>query len=108
MEGALFLNVVVRKSATVLQLFAGKNQALLIGRNALLILNLLLNVLNRVGGISVKGDSFAGERLYENLHAHSFKRKVCVIYSLFIFYGISILKRVHFTENSSFFIGIFI
>ena len=40
MEGGLLLDVVVRKSAAVLELLAGEDQALLIGRDALLILDL--------------------------------------------------------------------
>ena len=39
-EGGLLLDVVVRKSAAVLELLAGEDQALLIGRDALLILDL--------------------------------------------------------------------
>ena len=39
-EGGLLLNVVVRKSAAILELLAGEDQTLLIGRNALLVLDL--------------------------------------------------------------------
>ena len=38
----LLLDVVVRKSTTVLKLFASKNQALLVRRNAFLVLDFLL------------------------------------------------------------------
>jgi hypothetical protein len=40
-EGALLLDVVVRKSAPVLELLSGENQALLVGRNSLLVLDFL-------------------------------------------------------------------
>jgi len=40
MEGGLLLNVVVRKSAAILELLAGEDQTLLIGGNALLVLDL--------------------------------------------------------------------
>ena len=48
MESRLFLNVVVRESTTVLELLAGEDEALLIGRNAFLVLNLCLDVVNGV------------------------------------------------------------
>jgi len=48
MESRLLLNVVVRKSTTVLELLAGEDEALLIGRNAFLVLNLCLDVVNGV------------------------------------------------------------
>ena len=40
MEGRLLLDVVIRKSAAVLELLAGEDQTLLIGRNTFLVLNL--------------------------------------------------------------------
>ena len=43
-EGRLLLDVVVRKGATVLELLAGKDETLLIRRDALLVLNLGLNL----------------------------------------------------------------
>ena len=53
MESRFFLNVIVRESAAVLELLASEDQALLVRGNALLVLNLLLNVLNRVGGLDL-------------------------------------------------------
>ena len=40
MESGLLLDVVVRKSAAILELLASEDKALLIGRDALLILDL--------------------------------------------------------------------
>jgi hypothetical protein len=48
MESRLLLDVVVGQRAAVLQLLAGEDQTLLIGRDALLVLNLLLHRLDRV------------------------------------------------------------
>jgi len=48
-EGRLLLDVVVGQSATVLQLLAGKDQALLVWRDTLLVLDLALDILNCVG-----------------------------------------------------------
>jgi hypothetical protein len=48
-EGGLLLNVVVRQGAAVLQLLAGKDQALLIRGDALLILDLCLQQIQTHG-----------------------------------------------------------
>ena len=69
MEGGLLLDVVVRKSATVLELLAGEDESLLVGRDALLVLDLGLDVVNGVAGLDLEGDSLAGESLHEDLHA---------------------------------------
>jgi len=68
-KSRFLLDIVVRKGATILQLLAGKNQALLIWGNSLLVLDLRLHVLDRVGRLHVKGDGFPSQRLHENLHA---------------------------------------
>jgi len=47
-EGGLLLDVVVRKSAAVLELLASEDEALLIWGNTFLVLNLGLDVLNGV------------------------------------------------------------
>ena len=44
MESRLLLDVVVGKGATVLKLLAGEDQALLVRRNALLVLDLGLDI----------------------------------------------------------------
>ena len=46
MECRLLLNVVVTQRLSILQLLARKDQALLVRRDALLVLDLLLDVLN--------------------------------------------------------------
>ena len=48
MESGLFLNVVILKSSSLLKLFAGENQTLLIGRDAFLVLDLGLDVVDRM------------------------------------------------------------
>uniref|UniRef100_A0A453NC63 Uncharacterized protein n=1 Tax=Aegilops tauschii subsp. strangulata TaxID=200361 RepID=A0A453NC63_AEGTS len=68
-EGGLLLDVVVSKSAAILQLLAGKDETLLVRRNALLVLDLGLHVVNGVGGFHFKCDGLAGEGLDEDLHA---------------------------------------
>ena len=67
-EGALLLNVIVRESAAVLELLAGEDEALLVGRNTLLILDLSLHVVNGVGRLDLESDSLTREGLDEDLH----------------------------------------
>ena len=71
MQGAFLLDVVVRKRAAVLQLLACEDQALLVRRDALLILDLGLDVVNGVTGLDVQGDGLARQGLHEDLHATS-------------------------------------
>merc|ERR1711998_641727 len=64
----LLLDVVIRKGAPVLKLLAREDQALLIRRNAFLVLNLRLHVVDRVRRLDVERDGLASKRLHENLH----------------------------------------
>jgi hypothetical protein len=49
MKGRLLLDVVVRQGAAILELLAGENQSLLVRRDALLILNLGLDIVDSIG-----------------------------------------------------------
>lgn len=60
MESGLLLNVIIRESATVLELLASKDQALLVRRDALLVLNLALDVVDGIRGLNLEGDGLAG------------------------------------------------
>lgn len=60
MKGRLLLNVVVGKGATILKLLSCENQALLVGRNALLVLDLGLDVVDGIAGLDLKSDGLAG------------------------------------------------
>ena len=62
------LDVVVGEGAAILELLASKNQALLVGRDTLLVLNLLLDIVNRVGGLNLERDGLAREGLDEAIH----------------------------------------
>lgn len=63
----LFLNIVVRKGAAVFQLLSGKNQALLIRRNAFLVLNLGLDIVNGIRRLDVERNGLACQGFDENL-----------------------------------------
>ena len=68
MESRLFLDPVVRESAAVLELHAREDQALRIRRSAILVLNFLLYVFNRIARLHIKGNDLAGEGADEDLH----------------------------------------
>ena len=69
MEGRFLLDIVIRKSSAILKLLAGKNESLLIGGDALLVLNLSLDILDGVRSLDVQGNSLASQSLDEDLHA---------------------------------------
>ena len=71
MERGLLLDVVVREGPPVLKLLACEDQPLLIRRDALLVLDLGLDILDGVGGLDLEGDGLAREGLDENLHLDS-------------------------------------
>ena len=71
-KSGLLLNVVVRESTAVLKLLSSEDEALLVGRDAFLILDLGLHVVDSVGGLDLKSDGLASESLDENLHFLSF------------------------------------
>jgi len=58
-EGRLLLDVVVREGAAVLELLTGEDEALLIGGDALLVLDLRLDVVDGVRGLDIEGDGLA-------------------------------------------------
>lgn len=67
MERRLLLNIVVAQGTTIFELLASKNQSLLVGRNTLLVLNLGLDIVNRVRWLDIERDGLSGQGLYKNL-----------------------------------------
>merc|ERR1719393_114823 len=67
-KSRLLLDVVVGQSPTILQLLASEDQPLLVRRDSLLVLDLGLDILDRVRGLHLKGDGLAREGLHEDLH----------------------------------------
>jgi hypothetical protein len=59
MQRALLMDVVVRKRAATFQLLAGEDESLMVGRDVFLVLDLGLDVVDRVGGLDLKGDRLA-------------------------------------------------
>jgi hypothetical protein len=67
-EGGLLLDVVVGEGAAVLELLASEDETLLVRGDALLVLDLGLDVVNGVGRLNLKGDGLAGQSLDKDLH----------------------------------------
>ena len=59
------MDVVVRKSATIFKLLSGEDQSLLVRGNAFLVLDLGLDIVDRVGGFDLEGDGLPREGLDE-------------------------------------------
>lgn len=57
------MNVVVRESPTIFELLSGKDQALLVGRNAFFVLNFRLDSVDSVARLNLEGDGLAREGL---------------------------------------------
>lgn len=68
MECAFLLNIVVCESAFILELLSRKYKPLLVGRDALLILNLSFHCADRVAAVDIECDGFTSEGLDEYLH----------------------------------------
>ena len=70
-KGWLLLDVVIRQSTTILELFARKDQPLLVRGNPFLVLDLGLDIIDCVWRFNLQGDCFPGEGLDEDLHTTS-------------------------------------
>jgi hypothetical protein len=53
------LDVVIAQGSAILQLLAGEDKTLLVRRNALLVLNLALDVVDRVAGFDLESDGLS-------------------------------------------------
>lgn len=63
MECGLLLDVVVGEGSAILKLLSGKDQALLVRRDTLLILNLRLDIVDGIRRLDLKGNGLSGEGL---------------------------------------------
>ena len=68
-EGGLLLDVVISQGPAILELLAGKDEPLLVRGNALLILNLGLDIVDGVRTLHLEGDGLASQGLDKDLHA---------------------------------------
>ena len=67
MQRRLLLHVVVGEGAPVLELLAGEDEPLLVGRDAFYISDLALDCVDGVRGLHLECDRFAGQGFNENL-----------------------------------------
>jgi len=67
MQGRFLLNVVIREGATVFQLLARKDQTLLVRGNALLVLDLGFDIVDRVGRLDIERDGLSRESFDKDL-----------------------------------------
>ena len=68
MKSGFLLDVVVGQGSTVFELLAGEDQALLVGRDAFLVLDLGLDIVDGIGRFHLEGDRLTREGLDEDLH----------------------------------------
>jgi len=67
-KSRLLLNIVVGQGTAILELLASEDETLLVWGNALLVLNLGLDVFDGIRGLNLKGDGLAGQGLDKDLH----------------------------------------
>lgn len=84
-EGGLFLNVIISKGTAILKLLASKDEALLVRRDALFVLNLLLDIVNRIARLNLKGDGLTSKSLYKDLHDDNVFFVVAFFFSVYYF-----------------------
>ena len=61
MECRLLLDIIIGQRSSIFELLAGEDQALLVWGNALLILDLGLDIVDSIRRLHLEGDSLAGE-----------------------------------------------
>merc|ERR1712126_116607 len=71
MQCRFLLNVVVRQSSSILQLFSSEDQSLLIWGNYLLILDLGLDILNGIRWLNFQSNCLSCQSLDKDLHTSS-------------------------------------
>ena len=74
-KGGLLLDVVIAERAAILQLLAGKDETLLVGRDAFLVLDFGFDVFDRVRSLDFESNGLAGQRFHEDLHAACKEKK---------------------------------
>jgi len=69
-------DLLVAQGATIFELFAGEDETLLVGRDALLVLDLGLDIVDGVRGFNLEGDGLSSESLNEDLHAEMWRKSL--------------------------------
>ena len=63
------MDVIVGKGATVLKLLSGEDQSLLVGGDSFLVLDLVLDIVDRIGGLHLEGDSLSRKGFDEAIYS---------------------------------------
>ena len=71
MESGLFLDVVIRKGSSILELLSSEDKSLLIWWDTFFVLDLGLDVFDGVCWLNIKSDGFTSESFDEDLHSTS-------------------------------------
>merc|ERR1712121_596666 len=103
MKGRFLLDVVVRKSASILKLLSGKDQSLLVWGNAFLVLDLSLDIFNGVRWLNLQGDGLASQGLDKDLHTSSEsenKMESTLLLDVIVREGSSILQLLSSKDQS--------
>jgi len=72
-EGRLLLDVVVRKGSAILELLSSEDESLLVRGDTLLVLDLGLDVVDRVRGLDLERDGLAREAGVSAAHERAAK-----------------------------------
>ena len=75
-KGRLLLDIIIAQSAAILKLLSRKDQTLLIRRNALLVLNLGLDIVNAIRRLHLEGDGLTRQSLDEDLNYDKMEKVV--------------------------------
>merc|ERR1711942_522633 len=75
MESRFFLNVVVRESTSIFQLFSSEDQPLLVRRDTFFILDLCLDIFDGVRRLHLKGDGLTRKGFHEDLHLRLVRKR---------------------------------
>jgi len=67
-KSGFLLDIVIAQHTSIFELLSGKNQTLLIRRNAFLVLDLSLDIIDSIRGLHLEGDRLSCEGFNEDLH----------------------------------------
>merc|ERR1712213_105410 len=103
MESTFLLDIVVGEGSSILELFASKDQSLLVWGNSFLVLDLGLDILNGIRRLNLKGDGLASEGLDKDLHTSSQSKhqmKGAFLLDIVVREGSSILQLLSSKDQS--------
>ena len=67
-KSAFLLDVIIGEGPSIFKLLTSEDESLLIRRNTFLVLDLLLDVLDLIGGLNIESNGLSCKCLYEDLH----------------------------------------